>query len=554
VYGFGIATGAATGYGSGETYGGTPIRPGLGGALMGAAKGALPINLVGQIVEEVRAPDGTTSTGGIVGRIALATVQDIGNVGGMGDLIETVGTLGKAGGGLTSAAERAAEAGGDVAGSGKGVPWRQPGEPLRPMDPQMPRNPTPADRAFFEGREQGQKLAEDFSDLVQKARQAEKAGDPAALAQANKNVQDAAIEIASNYNAKLVLKNSPPSLQGKYADAMEPVFQQATKEMVDNLNASGMKIGGRDVHVDDFVDLRNAASKGSVPMDRDLALNQMRARDLADKLERMPANPPKGSLDELNKSIMQNHLDLLHSQSQISVGGQAISPGNANPAMQQAYNNAYQNITGQLTGTPRTAESAMQSVTHAGHGEAYHDLNAIKNNLDKAPLNSVWAEQTGSVTSFKAAENVNPHSSAYQGLGNTDDLRKANAVLETSRGVVKDINTKVLPAMEAAGASPQAIDRMTDIKGFLNGVAKGQHPPSVADAMAQTKFGTSVNGLAEQASSNLSAAVSHGPVRLPPPAVPPTLTPVQSNVITGAGLAGGQVQATQPTWGDQNDG
>ncbi|MEN3272900.1 MAG: hypothetical protein V7636_1661, partial [Actinomycetota bacterium] len=543
MLGFGAATGAANGYGSGETLGGRQIRPGLSGALAGIAKNTLPINLVSQVVEELNAKDGTTSTGGTVGRILLATLQDIGTVGGIGDVADTVTAMRQGGQALS-----AAEAGAKV-GTGEGMPWRKPGEPLRPTDPQMPRNPTAEDFAFFQGKQQGQQMAEDFSDLVQKARQAERSGDQAAIAAAKQDLEQAAINIASNYNAKATLKDSSPTLQRAYSDAMEPIFQQATKDMVDNLNAGGMQIGGRAVRPEDFIDLRNAASKGSVPMDRDLALNEMRARQLADDLANMPKNPPAGSIDEFTKNQMQQQLLTLQEQATITRNGLTLNGTDANQVMQRAYNSAYQNITGQ------TAESAMQGITHAGHGEAYPDLNAIKNNLTDYPLNPLHAEATGAVTNYKALENYNPESANHLGLGSTPELQNANATLETARGVVKDINTKVLPAMETAGATPQSMQRMTDVKDYLQQVGKGQLAPSTANALAEQKFGTDVAGLAEQASSNLAAAVQAGPVRLPPPAppvIPESLSLTTSTGITSAGMTGGQALGTNPILEEPN--
>jgi hypothetical protein len=511
MWGFGITTGAAEGYGSGTTYGGRGYA-GVPGMVLGAARNAMPINLIGQVVEELRAPPGTTSGLGSAGRIVLSTIQDIGNVAGFGDALD-------AGSALVKGTKAASGTVGDLAEAARGLGGPSAGP--RPSANQV-------DDAFRTAQARGQQLGDDFASLSDNLRRAEQAGDDAAAAAARRSLTDKAVEICDDFNGKNTLKNSGSGIQKDYANAMEPVFQASTERMVDNLNDAGYRMGGRKLTVDDFMDLRNPSSRGSVPMDRDLALNQMRARGLQDELEAIPTRGAT-AIDDFNRQYLTDKLNQVQQQTQLSLNGKPVPAYRANEGFQNAYNSAYRDVTREMTGTAHDARTALQEVTQAQHGEAYRDLNAIRGNLAEHPLNPAWSEQTGSVTPYKGYENLH-----HPGMGVDDATREANSMLETARGVVKDIDTKVEPAMRASGASPAALERVQEVKAFLNEVKVGTYPPSVASQMANDRFGTSITGLAEQMGSNLAAAAGHPSIALPPQGAPSMMNAVESGVrLTG---------------------
>jgi hypothetical protein len=107
LWGLGGAQGGVTGYREGSDIGGQQVDPGLKGALAGAARATLPVNLVSEIANQVIDKSGNQaplkpsdflprSLGEALGTlgngvpIVLATVQDIGNVGGLGDAAEAL--------------------------------------------------------------------------------------------------------------------------------------------------------------------------------------------------------------------------------------------------------------------------------------------------------------------------------------------------------------------------------------------------------------------------------------------------------------------------------
>lgn len=527
MYGFGIATGAAEGFGSGETYAGHGYN-GVQGALVGASRNALPVNLVSQVIEELHDP--TASGLGSAWRIGVATVRDIGNVAGFSDTVETLGNLG-----------RAAESAAAVASR---PPTLGTGEPMPPRA-----GPTDVDLAWRDAQQRGQNMAESFSDAVDDLRHAQASGDPAAIAAAQQRVNREAVHISADYNAKNTLKNSAPNLQQAYNDAMDQnVFGRATDGMVERANAAGYQVGGRTMRPEDWVDLRNAASRGSVPMDRDLAANQMRMRDVATQLDQIPASAPPGSVDAFTRETLQAELTRLQHTTQLTRNGEPVTWAAANEHLQSLYSESYQGVTqGIVGGNGYTADEAMQGVTQMFHREAYRDLTAISYRPGQDPaeyarlLDPRYAEQTGSVTGVKAAENLHA-----PGLGATHEIRDANAITETARGVVKDINTKLEPVMLANGASPEAVARMRDIRSFLGEVRDGHLYPSDAQRVAMERFGTDIQGLADQVGSNLGAAIAHGPVGMPPPAPVVSAEGLARAALTG-GVPTGQAAAQLTT-------
>jgi hypothetical protein len=330
------------------------------------------------------------------------------------------------------------------------------------------------------------------------------------------------------------------TVQKEYADALNPVLAKAQQDMVTSLNEAGWRRNGQLLTTQDVIDLRNAKSMGTVGMDRDLALNQMQYRETQLQLEKLP--PGSAQAHDLNENLRQ-----LEVSGQLTHNGEPVSALNANKDFQDAYNQAYKNAT-IIPGHPDGFEAgpALQAVTQSKHPEAYQDLPILKNNALDYPPAAKWAEQSGSVTTYKSY--MNP-----------TELSPGDALQETARGAYKDINTKLEPLMYWKGSDPDAYQRVLDMKSFLNDCGKGVYTPSQMQALAQQKFGTSIDGLAQQVDSNLAASIKQiGPTppafrALPGPGLSELGTHVASSVAGPAGQAAGIIDSSlkQHDSGDQ---
>ncbi|RKT08959.1 hypothetical protein BX285_7331 [Streptomyces sp. 1114.5] len=448
---------------------------GIGKALLGAADAVLPINTlqaayqatIGQVVD----PNSPAPPAGRAA-IALAFVQDLGNAVGLHGL------------GLGAVAPAAAEAATETSALNK-LANAHGGQP--PPGP-VPTVNAATDAAFAAEQAAGRKAADEFQQMATDLRALRAQGASAEeIAAAQQALKQKAIEINSNFQAKATLKTARTEIQGEYAGVLEPVLTKAQQDQVAELNAQGWRRGGRELTVDDLTDLRNAKSKGTVGMDRDLALNQKAYRETLAQLEQAP--PTSQKAEDLYRKLQE-----LRTADQLTLKGQPVSPSNANKAFQKAYDKAYAAATdGQEAG------KALQSVTQSKHPEAYQDLPVLKNDALAYPPDPKWAAQTGSVTTYKTY--MNPI-----------ELSPGSALQETARGVAKDISTKLEPMMYYyKGADPAVYQRVLDMKRFLTDCGKGMYTPSQMELLSKQQFGTSVNGLAQQVDSNLSAFVqSHG--------------------------------------------
>lgn len=459
-----LAMNAVEGAGVGYTEGG--VR----GMIVETARRTLPVNTLEaayNAMGNALHPNDPRYKGAGVGGIALGFVQDLGNALSLAAGANGIKNLGRIPPELPVDTSAIRKLNGDI-------------------PPATPK--TPADAEWLKGRAQGQKLADDFKDLQKEVKALEAAGNVESANRARQKLQEKVIEINGNYQAKATLKGAPSEVQQAYTEALNPVLKQAQEGTVDVLNASGIKRGNRPLTVDDVVDLRNAKSAGSVPMDRDLAVNQMAERKLLEALENTPPNSYKAR--EL-KQLLDEH----RAANQFTKNGKPVRVDEIHGQMENAYKQSYNNSTKTPTHPDgQWNKETLGAVTHKHHGEAYVDLNALKNKPGEYPLNPRTADQTGSVTSYKAYEN--PH-----------NLKPGDAVQETARGTAKDINTKLEPLLIEKGATPQAYQRMNEMKDFLNDVGAGKILPSQAEAMAQSKFGTNIRGLAEQVDSNITAAI-----------------------------------------------
>ncbi len=493
---FMVGRNAVQGFGVGYEEGG------IGKALLGAANAVLPINTlqaayqatIGQVID----PNSPAPQAGR-GTIALAFVQDLGNAVGLHSL------------GLNNIGPAAAEAATETSALNK-LNTAHGGQP--PPGP-VPKAKAIDDAAYRAEQAAGQKAAEEFQQAANDLRALKASGASAdEIGAAQKALRQKAIEINSQYQAKATLKTASTEVQGEYANAINPVLNKAQEDTVAALNAQGFTRGGRKLTTGDLIDLRNAKSMGTVGMDRDLALNQMAYRRTLAELENAAPNSQRAQdlLEELKQ---------FKGTSQLELNGVPVSAPKANDAFQQAYNKAYKAATG-----GQDAGKALQAVTQSKHPEAYQDLPVLKNDALGYPPDPKWAAQTGSVTTFKSY--MNPH-----------ELSAGSALQETARGVAKDISTKLEPLMHYKGADPAAYQRVMDMKVFLGDCGKGIYTPTQMELLSQQKFGTSINGLAQQVDSNLTAIIKQtGPAAPAFHALPgPGLGDAGAHVAQAAGAA-----------------
>lgn len=144
---------------------------------------------------------------------------------------------------------------------------------------------------------------------------------------------------------------------------------------------------------------------------------------------------------------------------------------------QEAWDEAYRAVTG------RSAGHAMEEITTSLHPEAYKDLAWIT--ADKAGLSKLWATQAGDVTIYKGASML-----GSTRIGAVDPLTRA---MEAARGTAKDISTKVLDRLGAAGGSAtrkaELSERWGKIRDLLKDVGEGRLDPVRGDRQLRSLTG-----------------------------------------------------------------
>ena len=264
-------------------------------------------------------------------------------------------------------------------------------------------------------------------------------------------------------------------------------------------------------------------------MDRDLAINDMAQRQLQAELNSV--SPGSAAHNEITQALEdlkngdlhitpESHPNLTQMQQnnrlvvgvpdgsggsvlnggQWQVGNQPMGTEDIRDLAQHYYDRSYMQATG-----GRDPVTSLQGVTGPTSNESYHDLNVLGNNPQAAPFDPLWADQTGSVTSVKGYE-------ATGGGGFAND--PWNAYQEVARGTAKDIDSKLLPLLQTNNAPPEFIAQVQDMRSFLNDVKAGNLSPSQAQAAAQARFGTDIQGLTNRVDSAIAATIKFGP---PPP-------------------------------------
>jgi hypothetical protein len=328
---------------------------------------------------------------------------------------------------------------------------------------------------------------------------------------AQQRLNQAATDLLGDYQGKNILKQTPMEIQGQYNQQLAPIMDKVDQQFIDAMNAAGMQRGGRPFMASDLVDLRNASSV-TAGMDRDLALNEMYARDLQAQLAKLPPGSQQAAdlQSELNRVQQMSKLTVTSVDANGNLVTKQISPSDWQKQAQTLYNKAFNGVTGQ------DAQGALQQITQSKNIEAYPDLNVLKNNPVDYPFDAGHADAIGDVTSVKAANAEH-------------DLNASNAMQETARGTAKDISTKLEPLLASQGADQATLAKLQEMQDFLKTYGNGNMLPSQADLYARMHFGTDVRGLCDRVAASMTTAIKFQPQMMGPP-----------SMSTGTALSGAQ--------------
>lgn len=284
-------------------------------------------------------------------------------------------------------------------------------------------------QAFEEARfriamEDSRQLVKDYQRMYDEYRRALEFGASGPEIQAmERALRDRVTLLHSSYEGKLVLKSlsrdaSYAHVIADYNQRLHQVHQEVQAAFRRTMSERGYEA------VDQWVlrEFRNASSAGTVGMDYDIGL----MRQFLD-----PSSPHSRGLSEI--PFIRNGLRV--NQAQLQADAQA------------AWNSAYHAVTG------RSAKSSFEALTTAAHPEIYTDLAWLGNesirHVNIGQLVASKAGQAGDVTAYKVAE-----------MMHDANLLPVSRMIESARGMSKDIQTKLLPLIDEAGRrSPQAADR-----------------------------------------------------------------------------------------------
>lgn len=230
-----------------------------------------------------------------------------------------------------------------------------------------------------------------------------------------KALRDKVTAIHSTYESKLFLRQTAregrnPRLLADYEQRLAEVHRETESGFRRLMSERGYE-GTQDWAMAEF---RNASSAGTVGMDYDIGL----LRRFVD-----------GGARE-GRALLEIPF---------TKGGLRVSPGQLQAEASRAWEAAYRATTG------RSARRSFETLTTSTHPEAYGDLAWLGNeqlrHVNIGELRAAQAGQAGDVTLFKGMEALhNP------------DLGAVAGTIEASRGMAKDIRTKLLPLIEQAGS------------------------------------------------------------------------------------------------------
>ena len=236
------------------------------------------------------------------------------------------------------------------------------------------------------------------------------------IAEIEKLVDKLAATLNGNYHAKWWLKHHG-SLSTR------TIFDQRVNAYYDVTEAKMMKTLSEkyDTSTIDWVKLRNASSVGSVGMDLDLALVEVRGVPTIIKLR----NGKRADMFEFQKDA------------------------------QKAFNQHYEGLTGV------SGKQSELNITTRIHSEAFADPALLEQKIDWNAIDSKRIHNVGEVTAFKGQHAANQNVSAFTGMQ------------ETCRQASKDIDGKLIAYFEyraSAAKNPADKAKFADLIAFWKDV------------------------------------------------------------------------------------
>jgi len=238
--------------------------------------------------------------------------------------------------------------------------------------------------------------------------------------------------------------------QHKTVHAYKSIDRRFTKRLVRRV---GERMEAAGFNPQEYKTFSNASSRGGIGADIDLG----------------PVEPPRFILVK-GRKVLNPAYPKWRRELTRTVSGQAfrITPQELHKAGQQEFENAFRDIYGC---EPR---EAMLSFTTSYHPEAYRDPAWLAGRECRARVafatDPKWTQQAADVTDFK----INHLGSSHPSLGYYGNLQ------ENCRTLVKDINTKLMPQLEAAN-NKTAITHIKRLKGVMESFVNNEIGPVEAE-------------------------------------------------------------------------
>lgn len=278
----------------------------------------------------------------------------------------------------------------------------------------------------------GGRLLDEYKMVAAEFRAAARPGvAPEALAAAEQKLLAKAAEINSNVAGKLLVKKGArtpegAALQRDLAESIDRLYAtRVDRPFLRAVEKSGLKweqrtaAGWRPAGTLSFKEIRNASSKGTLNMDRDLAL--------------------------VEKDFTQFRI--------VDASGKPVQLHEAQEQLQKMYEGAYQAATG------RDARSAFQTITTSAHEEAYKQMAFTrigKPESIEAIRNGGWTGQAADVGRIKVWKTPDPNLA--------EPLRR----IENARAAAKEIDKRLAPLLKAQQADPAKIKHWESVRDALN--------------------------------------------------------------------------------------
>jgi hypothetical protein len=408
------------------------------------------------------------------------------------------------------------------------------------VTPEQAAEMTRLDQEWLDGRQHGQDLVDRFKDLQDELG---RTTDPQARADLEAQIRQAAIDINADYPAKSILKAEGRSDAAAALDAeVQKIYGDVDARTAAELAEMGITRGGRPFQGDDFYDIRNASSAGTVGMDRDVALDQRDIRNLQDELSKLEPGSPEAQdvARRLADAQAEGRLGVDYDKYTRYLEGRAADAAAAGDTaaaeriqaeLDRALGDADRLKTdylkqlhdrlatttdpdkvaaieaeiaaarGRVAGVEevRLSPSRWNDIAQNSYGRNYAD--ATGTDADKAyqaltqaanpeayrDLN-VLANDPRNVPFDRASAEQTASVSGYktthnQHLADEGLITQGDAIQEDARGYAKDINSKTIKLLESdPGVDPAKLDQLRRIAETFERIGRGEIPPSQADA------------------------------------------------------------------------